>query len=531
MDLSLGAKRLTNKRKPKPGAKKRERPEMAAISSVSPLAISSLDAEALQREFSAISSDEVGGIRVNRREKEDFSSKAFQQMKDLPEFEITDIVYNLLSHEELEKLAVFEARNTDGLGTFSINDPRGGTVDYNIMCSTCNLDNLSCPGHFGIINLNADIIHPVFPREVVDILSSICGSCGSSLLPVETLEKKGIFNLTGSKRLKAIAEASEGIPCRRNVQDVEEGVSPCVDNPKYLIDKLKETGKIYYTRESKSKKKITSVENYKTVAEVATILESISDEDAVILGFSPETHPRRFIMKSLPVIPLCSRSSVIQDGQIMSDDFTSMYHDIIRINNELLKNLTEVEKETKLKALMWAIEHMINNSDKKYGQGKNKVYQSIKDRIQGKAGLIRTHLMGKRVNFSGRTVIGPDPSLKFGQVRVPKDMAPFLTQHEIITPENLRKMKALLQAGKITYITPVTGRSAGQRIKVTQHHQEKHELSIGEEVDRYLENGDWVVFNRQPTLHKQGMMGYEVVLGNSSTIGVHLGVTRQHNAD
>ena len=145
-------------------------------------------------------------------------------------------------------------------------------------------------------------------------------------------------------------------------------------------------------------------------------------------------------MKSLPVIPLCSRSSVIQDGQIMSDDFTSMYHDIIRINNELLKNLTEVEKETKLKALMWAIEHMINNSDKKYGQGKNKVYQSIKDRIQGKAGLIRTHLMGKRVNFSGRTVIGPDPSLKFGQVRVPKDMAPFLTQHEIITPENLRKM-------------------------------------------------------------------------------------------
>ena len=66
---------------------------------------------------------------------------------------------------------------------------------------------------------------------------------------------------------------------------------------------------------------------------------------------------------------------------------------------------------------------------------------------------------------------------------------------------------------------------------MTKHHQEKHELSIGEEVDRYLENGDWVVFNRQPTLHKQGMMGYEVVLGNSSTIGVHLGVTRQHNAD
>ena len=59
----------------------------------------------------------------------------------------------------------------------------------------------------------------------------------------------------------------------------------------------------------------------------------------------------------------------------------------------------------------------------------------------------------------------------------------------------------------------------------------EHTLVIGDEVDRWLENGDWVVFNRQPTLHKQGIMGYEVVLGSPSTIGLALNVTRAHNAD
>ena len=160
-----------------------------------------------------------------------------------------------------------------------------------------------------------------------------------------------------------------------------------------------------------------------------------------------------------------------------------------------------------------------------------KVYFSLKERIQGKEALIRNALMGKRVNFSGRTVLGPDPSLKFGQIRIPRDMAPFLTQHEIITPENIKKMTALLRTGKITYIIPFGGRLEGKRFKVNEKHQKEHVLVLGDEVDRWLSDGDYVVFNRQPTLQKQGMMGYEVVLGAPLTVGLHLGYTKQHNAD
>lgn len=521
MDLSQGAKRLTNRKRAQPASSKKnkERPE---VSFLEPL--KKLDVE---KEFSALPKDEVGGIRVTRKEKEIVRNKSLKQRRELPEFEIDEIVYSVMSHEELENLAVFDARNTEDFGTFSVNDPRGGTIDHS-MCSSCNLDNNDCPGHFGIIRLNEKIIHPMFRREVVDILTSICGSCGGLLLPYDTIKEKGFLELEGSKRLRAIADASKGFACRRNMKETEEGVTACVANPTYLSDKLKETGKVYYTRE----KKKGSVENFKSIDEVITILESISKEDAEILGFTGDAHPINFIMKSLPVIPICARPPVLQDGETMKDDLTSMYQDIIRINNELAKEtLNEAEREKKVNSLIWAIEHMINNADKKYGQGKNKVYQSIKDRIQGKEGLIRSHLMGKRVNFSARTVIGPDPTLRFGQVRVPEMMAPYLTQHEVVDANSLKKLTALLRAGKITYVFPSEGRSAGQRIKVTPKIQETHPLLIGDEVERWLENGDYVVFNRQPTLHKQGIMGYEVVLGKPKTIGVHLGVTRQHNAD
>ncbi len=139
--------------------------------------------------------------------------------------------------------------------------------------------------------------------------------------------------------------------------------------------------------------------------------------------------------------------------------------------------------------------------------------------------------MGKRVNYSGRTVLGPDPTLKFGQIRLPRAWAPFLTQHEIVTAENIEKLSWLFKNGRIANIIPKKGKLADKIIKVTEKIIKENSLSLGDEVDRWLEDGDWVIFNRQPTLQKQGIMGYEVVLGDPLTIGLHLGYTRQHNAD
>jgi len=502
----------------------------------------------IQKEYLALPEEELRGIEVTRQEKAIIATRSLQQRRELPELEVTDIIIGLFDPKLLEKEAVFEARKSEDVGPFSVNDPRTGTVEDKVACVTCGLDNLDCPGHLGIIKLNVKIIHPMFRREVVDVLTSVCGSCGGLLLPRDTIEEKGFMSLTGSDRLRAIAEASIGLPCIPNrrrehnsedeneeeeEEDNEGEIKPCIPNPTYITTKLKETGKVFYTRD---KKKKTSNVNIRSVEEIIEILEAISEEDAALLGFTAGSHPKFFILHSLPVIPLCARAPVIQDGMMVKDDLTSMYLDIIRYNNELAKDprdLAEDERVKKYDSLVFSIEHMMNNSDAKYGQGTKKTYSAIQDRVQGKTGLIRENIMGKRVNYSARTVIGPDPTLRFGQMRVPRITAMYLTPHEIVDASNLRKMMTLLRGGKISYIILSTGKQAGKRIRVNDHIRKTHFLVAGDEVDRHLEDGDWLIFNRQPTLHKQGFMGFEVKLGPPGVynVGMHLGVTRQFNGD
>lgn len=475
-------------------------------------------------------------VRVTKQEKEIMMAQARRKLKDLPTLEIERISFTLFSHEELQEQAVFKVTKTDDEGLHTVNDPRSGVVDDNKLCRTCLTDNLECPGHYGIIELNQHIIHPMFRREVIDVLTSVCNSCGSLLLTKDQIIEKGIINLTGSKRLRAIAEESKKLPCRKSQENIAAGVAGCIPNPVYKASKVKEVGKIFYTYDGKK----GSEENEKSVEEVEKILNAISDEDAALLGFSGKSHPKRFIMKSIPVLPICARAPVVQDGQVLKDDITSMYQDIVRYNQELLKEETkknEKEREDVVKGLLFSVEHLIDNSDGKYRQGKTKPYRDIKGRVQGKEAIIRNLIQGKRVNFSARTVLGPDPNLKFGQIRIPRVMAPYLTHPEKVDASNVTRLTALFNAGQVTHITPGAGKLEGRRIRVTEKIRKVHQLRSGDIVERWLQTGDsftpsnFVAFNRQPTLHKQSIMGYEVVLGDPYTIGLHLSYTTPHNAD
>ena len=208
-----------------------------------------------------------------------------------------------------------------------------------------------------------------------------------------------------------------------------------------------------------------------------------------------------------------------------------MYIDIVKTNNAIALEHREQERGALIWSLNFFIEHFIDNTDKKYYRDSRKEFLSIKQRIQGKEAIIRGLLMGKRVNYSARTVLSPDPSLKFGQIRIPEVMAPFLTVPVVITDLNMAAMTELMKQGKITHLTPGSGDLRGRRGLVTENIIASPRLRVGDKVDRWLQNGDYVIFNRQPTLHKQGMMGYEVVLGKPLTIGLHLSYTTPHNAD
>lgn len=522
MSLSRGAKRLNVRKRATPATSELQAVTAEILPSNLPSAVLGMDPD-LAKEFNAPTTQDTFQIPISNRDKDYIAEKSVRQRRSLPTLEIVDISFNIMSDDDIKTEAVFEVENKDDSGLFSVNDPRGGVVEQHSSCITCQKDYLECSGHLGMLKLHQAIVHPLMRKEALNVLISVCGSCGGLLVPEETLRDKGILNLVGSARLKEIAKMSVKIPCRRYSAIAEAGVSACLPNPTYKID----NGQIIYTRDEKSKNY-----NIMTTKEVKTILKSVSQEDAALLGFENDSHPRRFIMKYFPIIPLCARAPVVQDGMILPDGLTSMYLEIVRVNLKLAeRNLPEDDQKKLLGDMIYKIEHLYNNTDGKYKAHKKDSYQSLQERIQGKEALIRKALMGKRVNYSARAVIGPDPTLKFGQIRVPRVMAPYLTQHEIVGPENIRKLTGLLRAGKITHFIPSSGKLQGRRILVNKKMKEQQTLQIGDEVDRWLENGDWVVYNRQPTLHKQGIMGYEVVLGEGLTTGLHLGYTKQHNAD
>jgi DNA-directed RNA polymerase beta' subunit len=524
--LGKNTKRLTNRRRVR--GRGNRRTEVVPVIQKANLPVPILGCEPRVFDSGLIEQDpERTGIRISREERDLISEQSRKMRQSLPTLKIESTSYTVFAHDDLKKAAVFEVKNTNDEGLYSVNDPRSGVVDKGL-CPTCHLDNLECPGHFGIINLNEPILHPSFRREVIHVLMSVCNSCGGLLLPADQAEDQGILALSGTKRLKAISKLSAKLPCRRSKQLVAEGIEACLPNPTYKPAKIKDTGKIFYTRDPKSKDK--DIE--RTTQEIQNILESIPEEDAQVLGFSNKSHPKRFVLQSIPVIPLCARAPVIQDGQIMGDELTTMYKDIVRHNLALVDpDIQEVEYLKALAGITFSIEHLIDNSDKRYRQGKKKPYKAIRERVQGKEGIIRSMMMGKRVNFSARTVLSPDPNLKFGQVRVPRIMAPYLTQHEKVTPENIGRLQLLFYRGKVTHLTPGSGRKAGVRLAVDDRLRKRHRLRFGDELDRWLQDGDYVIFNRQPTLHKEGFMGYQVVLGDPMTFGLHLGYTSQHNAD
>ena len=132
--------------------------------------------------------------------------------------------------------------------------------------------------------------------------------------------------------------------------------------------------------------------------------------------------------------------------------------------------------------------------------------KSIRARLKGKEGRLRGNLMGKRVNFSARTVITGDPNIDLDEVGVPRSIALNLTYPERVTPYNLDYLTDLVRRGPdehpgARYITKETGERSDLRyVKGQEIH-----LQYGWIVERHLKDGDLVLFNRQPSLHKMSM--------------------------
>jgi len=267
--------------------------------------------------------------------------------------------------------------------------------------------------------------------------------------------------------------------------------------------------------------------------EIKDIFDSIPPEDLELLGFSEGFNPGNFIIKNLLVIPPMVRPSNVADDNLILHDLTKIYIEIVENNNKYLKAQSADDKNELLKLLHNSVRKIFNNTE--IGTNKYQNMEGIKQLLQGKLGMVRSVIMSKRQNYTARSVIGPDPYLPFGYVRIPLIMAPYLTQPEIVNALNIDRIKTLLKEKKITHITP----NGGFRIAVLDNIRQdyltgRRSFHYGDKIERHLQDGDMVILNRQPTLHKQSMMSFKVILGrspNELTIKIHLSVTTPYNGD
>lgn len=500
-------------------------------------------------------------------QKDRFISSAEVEEEKMPKLSIKNVTFSILNSEILDKLSEIDVtskikranpssiRDAFNVGEMPVKSCKRmgpplppeasitsytqmGTVDRDKLCNTCNKTDLDCPGHLGQINLSLVFVHPLFKEMAIKVLNSVCNDCSSLLLP-ESMVKN--YGGSGLAKLNKIEDASKGRICRVKK---DARVKPCTRNPEWLTKS--EDHIIKYLRRSGTSKK--GEENQADIDYISNILNNISDETAINLGFKakslsenvPITHPRDFIMKSFPVIPPNARPYVIRDGKQVEDHLTACYDEIIRDSYKYAQadhNNDENKKRNQARDLYFHISRFIDNSDGKYCRSPTEKIKSIKERITKKEGLIRGNIMGKRVNFCGRTVLGPDSDLEFGEVAIPREMSKVLTVPEVIHERNLDYILNLWDNRKINYIYQGKGDFKGRRrlVKESFYNDEingkKLRPQIGDTVDRQIEDGDILLVNRQPTLYKYSFIGDKVKLVDRKTLGIHMTETKMRNAD
>lgn len=460
---------------------------------------------------------------ITRRERNDVLATTLRKQNELSSLIITKSSISLFSWEDMQKIAgTIKITNANLVGSGSVNDPRMGLVSATLPAECPYCRQIDCAGHYGLIEFGTPIYNPAFIRDIIAILTCVCNDCGGLLVPEDICIQKGWMNLAPDKRLGQMEEYCKGVnKClRQNPQIGQGNILPCDSNPVFVTTDIKDKGEITYKRPEQGTKKITKNDDIHPMmmSAVVNILNRVSDADAKLMGYLSGNHPRNMIMYGCLVPPTIARTPIFKGGIKHHDKLTHMYVAIKR-------TVDAIKTGKKTTGDLYAIikQLIFKTETNKVGL---KGFLSIIERIQGKNALLRGLLMGKRGNYCGRTVAGPDPSLKFGQIRVPEVWASILTKRVTVTTFNIKHLQQLFDEKKIVHII-----SSKTGLREFYGDRPDHKLVLGTKVERWLENGDRVVINRQPTLHRQSKMAYEVVLGKELTIGLHLSYTTPMNCD
>ena len=439
-------------------------------------------------------------------------------------------------------------------------DLRLGTCDIYLNCTTCGLNSLECPGHFGHTELAEPVYHFGFMNHLKTILQCICLKCTNILIEKDKEVIKKLSMKKEKHRLKEIREMTKNVNychhCGTPVPSITKEVKENSASVRILLER--EVGAVLVDEKTgeanESKKKI---KEYLSPRKCYNILRNVSETDCFLMGFNPKiSRPEDFVCIRFPIPPVNIRPTAKIDfmaSSTMEDSLTLKIADIIsnnvKIRNQIDKemlgsDLTSYNQDIHTLLQYHCSTYFDNESislPKSEFKASGKPTKSISERIKGKAGRVRSNLMGKRVDFSARSVITSDPYIGIDEVGVPKRVAMDLTIPEEVTPQNIKHLTKLVKNGRETYpgannvhrINYIDGKPINQRIDL-KYRKKDIKLVYGDIVDRHIVNGDYVLFNRQPTLHKPSMMGHRIHVldrDDADTFRMNVSVTKPYNAD
>jgi len=472
---------------------------------------------------------------------------------------INEVRFGILSPEEILNRSVAhinEPNLYDSSGNPRYNglfDPRMGVIERKRQCLTCKQSYVECPGHFGHIEFAKPVYHMQYIVQIRKILECVCNHCGKLLIAKDNIAIEHALRKNPADRLDFIRLKVKTKICGlflvgKNKGDESEELHGCgFEKPTKIGSKEHNHVQVEYIKEVKNEETgdVTKevIEQPYTPDMVLSIFKRISPEDALILGFSKDwCLPHWLIYTVLAVVPPSVRPSVrLHNSQRSEDDITHKYNDIIKQNNQLSEFIKNGDSEELIRDYHHLIQCHVatlvdNNAKGVIGEAKHRTgrpLKTFKQRLHGKEGRIRSNLMGKRVDFSARSVISPDPSLDIDQLGVPIKIAMNLTYPEIVNKYNINNLYKLVRNGSKVYPGSNSYTNTEEGVTKTFDHIDtsKIVLKYGDIVNRHLINEDIVLFNRQPSLHKMSMMAHSIKIIPSKTFRFNVDVCKPYNAD
>ncbi len=473
---------------------------------------------------------------------------------------IAGIRFGLLSPDEIRKMSVQRIINPDTHDEEGMPIPQGlmdnalGTIEPGKRCATCRNKFGPCPGHFGHLELQRPIIHIGFNKTIYKILQVICRSCSRIMLKPKQIRRLARELREGKETTGTL----DSVKLEEILARAKKNRDSLINPPKSKRDDENFSFGCYHCGEIQHKvrleKPTSYYEEYETSAgnkvtdkisalDVQNRLKNIPDDDALLLGIDTNhARPEWMILDVLPVPPVAVRPSITLDSGIRSeDDLTHKLVDIIRINQRLFENRESGAPQLIVEDLWDLLQyHCTTYFDNEVSgipparHRSGRALRTLTQRLKGKEGRFRSNLSGKRVDFSARTVVSPDPLLSINQVGVPKKIAEILTVPERVTEWNIEEMRELVIQGPkgdpgVNYIFKGDRRVALRFVRDLSFIRDN--LKPGDIIERHLRDGDIVLFNRQPSLHRMSIMAHEVKVMPYKTFRLNLSVCRPYNAD